>query len=122
MKILILFIILLSFNSFAEIYNIKLIKQNGVILYSNDGGRTWKNYREITEKYYTNSNEISISKSIDSEVSNIRMFDYNGNTYNNNLVSILNDKISINLPKSSIYFVQINFDKIHYTFVINNIK
>lgn len=122
MKYIVVILLIFTLNSFAEIYNIKLIKQNGVILYSNDGGRTWKNYREITEKYYTSSNEISISKSIDSEVNSIRMFDYYGNTYNNNLVSISNDEISINLPKSSIYFVQLNFDKIHYTFVINNIK
>lgn len=122
MKFIVVMLILFSFNSFAEIYNIKLVKQNGVVLYSNDGGKTWKNYREVTEKYYTYSNKISILKTIDSEVNNINMCDYNGNKYNSKLVSISNDEISIDLPKNSIFFIQINFDKIHYTFVINNLR
>ena len=118
-----IFSILLFFNPLhSKVFNLKLIKQDGTILYSKDGGRNWKSYREVTEKYYTQCNEISISKSIDDDIENIRMLDYKGNVYSPALINLNAGGIHITLPNENIFIVLINFKKTHYTFIINNIR
>ncbi len=115
-------ILLVAFTLNATIYNIKLIKRNGTVLYSSDGGVTWNTYKNITEKYYIQADEISIFKDIDEEVLDTKFMDYNGKKYDSNLINLSNNKIDIRLPGQNIFVVQVNFKEIHYTFVINNIR
>lgn len=120
--IFIISILLFFIPLHSKVFNLKLIKQDGTILYSKDGGKNWKNYREIIEKYYTQCNEISISKSIDDDIENIRMLDYNGNVYSPALIYLSAGDIHITLPNENIFIVLINFKNTHCTFIINNIK
>lgn len=119
-RIIILF--LLAINLSANTYNIKLIKRDGTVLYSSDGGVTWHTYKSITEKYYIQADEISIFKDIDEDVIETKFMDYNGRKYDDNLINISSNKIDIRLPGKNIYVVQVKFKEVHYTFVINNIR
>lgn len=118
----IIILLLLVLNLSANVYNIKLIKRDGTVLYSSDGGITWHTYKNITEKYYIQADEISIMKDIDEEVIETKFMDYNGRKYDDNLITFGNNQIDIRLPEQNVFVIQVNFKEIHYTFLINNIR
>lgn len=119
MKIILIIFLISQILTLSKELNLRLIKKDGTVLYSDDGGVTWRNYKIEVLKYHTDSNNFKVNFNLKDELYKIEYFDYNGTKLNSNNVNVYNDNFQIIFNKKGVYLIKFYLEQKHLTYVIN---
>lgn len=118
MKIIISIFIFSSLVLLSYDKGFKMIKEDGTILYSEDGVR-WYHYKNLAFKYIINSNEFNFYYDFDKKPNKINTRKINGATIELNW-SYTNGAIRFEFPTNGIYII--NFKASNHNIVLVIIK